>query len=97
MPLEVALTADADADLIDIYRYTTVTFGAEQAERYLLSFDAAFARIADFPEIGTDATCLRPGYRRLVHERHAIFYRCIDDIVEIVRVLHVSMRAGARL
>lgn len=97
MPLKVALTADADADLTDIYRYTYATFGKRQAEIYLLSFDRAFARIADFPEIGTDASRLRAGYRRLVHERHAIFYRRVGEVIEIVRVLHVNMRAVTRL
>lgn len=97
MPLEVVLSIDADADLTDIYRYTNATFGPDQAEDYLLELDRAFARIAEFPDLGTDASRLRAGYRRLVHQRHAIYYRRSGNLIEIVRVLHVHMRAATRL
>lgn len=97
MPLEVVLTLAADADLTDIYRFSAARFGIEQAERYLLSFDSAFATLVDYPLIGTDASHLRAGYRRLIHERHAIFYHRVGDIIEIGRVLHVNMRAARRL
>lgn len=85
------LTQAADADLVQIARYSAHQWSFERAESYLLALDRAFEQLAAFPDTGRDASDLRPGMFRLEHERHAIFYRQTPEGILIVRVLHQRM------
>jgi len=78
------LTEAADRSLEDIYRYSVVTFGPKVAERYLNGMHQAFELLAENPHIGAGQSWIRPGYRRLVHESHVIYYRPIGAGVLIV-------------
>jgi toxin ParE1/3/4 len=47
---------------------------------------------------GSDASHLRPGYRKLRTGRHVAFYRLADDgTVGVVRILHERMDLPTRL
>ncbi len=72
----------------DIYRYSVVTFGFEIAERYLNDLHRAFELLADNPQLGTDQSWIRTGYRRSVHQSHMVYYRRLEDGVLIVEILH---------
>lgn len=47
--------------------------------------------LAAQPGAGRPIDEVRPGYRRARHGSHLIFYRQVEDGVEIVRVLHQQM------
>ncbi|HBK07703.1 MAG TPA: hypothetical protein DDZ81_17930 [Acetobacteraceae bacterium] len=47
--------------------------------------------LAEFPEIGRDASHVRPGYRKIETASHSVFYRNTPVGVVIVRVLHQRM------
>lgn len=73
----------------DIYRYTYLTFGEKQADKYMYELDAVFEMIADNPRIG------RPysgETRQLVHGRHIILYRITKTHISIGRIFHGSQR-----
>lgn len=89
----IRLTELADADLISIYVYTFNRYGESQAVKYTNALKEAFNKIAANPNrIGTvDRSEVRLGYRSYHQQRHLIFYRVVDNDVEIVRLLHDSM------
>jgi toxin ParE1/3/4 len=85
------LTKQAVADLTDIYLYTFETFGEAQAERYVEDMYGCVALIAENPQLGHNASFVRPGIFRFPHRHHSIFYKPESDGVLIVRVLHDRM------
>jgi toxin ParE1/3/4 len=85
------LSRAADRDLADIVTYTIRQHGERQADRYLVSLEACFQRLADRPLLARPANRLRPGYRRFEHASHVIFFTIASDGIHIVRVLHQRM------
>ena len=87
----------ARLDLIDIADYTVDTWGPEQAQRYLDSLETCFNRLVKTPEIGRPCDRIQPGYRRIEHEKHVIFFRANHDDIFISRVLHQRMLPSLHL
>ena len=85
------ITEAADRDLTDIYIYSHRQFGEQQADRYLLSLEECFARLAEMPKLGRSIESLRAGYFRFDHASHTIFYTIAVGGIRIVRVLHQRM------
>ncbi|MCA3249937.1 MAG: type II toxin-antitoxin system RelE/ParE family toxin [Holosporaceae bacterium] len=85
------LTQLAIADLQSIGRYTQATWGREQRNRYLRKLDQAFQLLLQEPHLGRACDHVRVGYRKHLVGRHLIFYREIQNDIEIVRILHHSM------
>lgn len=85
------LSRAADLDLDDIYVYTFREFGALQADVYFESLEDCLTKLAENPLLGVDASNLRAGYRRFVHQRHTLYYRKIRAGVRIVRILGPGM------
>ncbi|EKU96603.1 plasmid stabilization system protein [Leptolyngbya sp. PCC 7375] len=96
---KIRYTELADTDLFDIYVYTYQTWGASQAISYTAGLKSAIDRIAQEPtRPGTiDRSNLRQGYRSYHQQRHLIFYRVVENTIEIIRVLHDSMDIANRL
>ena len=88
---ELRISGAADADLVEIARYTTGQFGAEQARKYRDQFVACFASLLDNPMLGRSANELAPGLRRIRQQAHVVFYTANAERVLIVRVLHHRM------
>jgi toxin ParE1/3/4 len=45
------------------------------------------AAVEDHSFVGRSRNELRPGFRSLAASPHVVFYRVVDDVLEIVRVL----------
>ena len=88
-----SLSGKAVSDLDDIYEYTILNFGLEQARAYLLGLHERFQILADTPGIGRSAAQLAPKLRRHEHQSHIIFYIPEETGALIVRVLHARMDA----
>ncbi len=86
-----SLSSKAAADLEDIYEYTIIHFGLEQARVYLLGMHARFQMLAEQPTEGRKADELAPGLRRVEYQSHVVFYMPKDHCIWIVRVLHQRM------
>jgi toxin ParE1/3/4 len=85
------ITEAAQADLRDIKQYTEQTWGGAQARRYLGAFRARFALLRKRSRLGRPREELGAGLRSLPSGAHVIFYRDMDDCIEVVRILHASM------
>jgi len=69
-----SLSEKAVSDLEDIYEYTILNFGLEQARAYLLGLHERFQILADNPGVGRSAEQLALELRRHEYQSHIIFY-----------------------
>jgi toxin ParE1/3/4 len=89
--IHIRITPRARQDLKAIWTYTVKRWGEPQADLYLRQLDAGIRSLIDFQGLGESCEHIRAGYRRLLVNRHLIFYRQGETHIEIVRVLHQSM------
>ena len=94
---EVRLSKRAERDIGDIADYTIEQFGIEQARTYRDSMNACFNSIVENPKLGKKIDHIRKGYRCLMHQSHAIFYKVERRDILIIRVLHQAMFAPLHL
>jgi toxin ParE1/3/4 len=81
------LTEDAKDDLRRIYRYGVKEFGEAQADLYYDALSRHFEQIAENPYLFQAIDHIRKEYRRSVCGVDSIFYRVVDDTVEIISIL----------
>lgn len=86
------ITARAERDLKDIYRYTVETFGHNQAEKYLRELDAVFELLGDYPNMGR---VYEGRTQQFVHGKHIILYRIGSEEVVIGRIFHGAQRRSS--
>lgn len=86
------LTVAAHQDLANIGRFTIGRWGRQQRNAYLKQLDDAFRLLSSQPDMGRDASSIKPGYKKHSVGSHVIFYRAgTESIIVVVRVLHSSM------
>lgn len=86
------LARRAESDLEDIWDYTENTWSVEQAEKYLDGLFSCFQAIADGKAKAKPIDAIRKGYYKTLCVKHNIFFRKSSDyVIEIIRILHVSM------
>jgi len=76
----------AKQELKEINSYIA-TFNSNAARRLINRIKQQCKLLADFPEMGQKCDELEPGLRTFPVENYIIFYRPIDDGVQIVRVI----------
>ena len=81
------LTEGAKDDLLRIYRYDVKEFGEAQADLYYDVLIRHFEKIAENPYIYQAVDHIRKGYRRSVCGVDSIFYRVVDDVIEIISII----------
>ncbi|MGR3715642.1 MAG: type II toxin-antitoxin system RelE/ParE family toxin [Thermohalobaculum sp.] len=95
--MKYELSGRADSDLKEIYKYSYVSHGKAQADRYYEGLIARFEFLADAPLIAREHRDLKPPVRIHPYGRHLIAYQARDGRVLIVRVLHQSMDIESQL
>jgi len=80
-------TIPASRDIEDIIDQIADRQGFDAADRYLQQINAKCQTIASFPNIGRSRDELAPSLRSLPIDDYLIFYRAIDNGVEIIRVV----------
>ena len=84
---EYRLTARADEDLQEISRF--IAGESPQAARKLLrTFEQHFLLLAENTHYGRARPDIHPDLRYSVVKNYLIFYRPIQDGIEVVRVVH---------
>lgn len=91
------LSRKAAADVEAIAEFSLQRWDMARAERYVLGLHETFRTLAEFPDLGRDASDIRAGYRRIDTASHAVFYRKTEDGILIVRILHQQMDFGRHL
>lgn len=77
----------AKEDLIRIYQYGRSQFGEKQADKYFDAFFDKFELIAERPYSFESVEFIKAGYRKCNSGVDSIFYRIINDTVEIMTII----------
>lgn len=86
------VTKKAQADLIEIGRFTAKKWGVSQRNRYLKQLDNCFSQLSENPNLGIVCDFIANDYRKFPQGSHIVFYKQDSKgLVEIIRVLHKSM------
>lgn len=96
-PRPYIISKKAVSDLEEIWFYTVERWSIEQADRYhSLIFDE-INFICRNIDAGKSMNHIRKGYRASKVKSHLIFHRVVNDVVEIIRILHERMDIDNRL
>ena len=76
----------ATKDLNEIADYFAEN-SLDAGERFFKSFNCKCQQLVAFPNSGKSYATIRPGLRGLALEGYIVFYRILDDGIEILRVL----------
>lgn len=87
---KLRFSADARADFRDIRRYTSQQWGTQQRDIYDARLSGALNSLLDYPQLGPTRDDLFVGCRNLLVAHHIIYYRIVDDVIIVGRVLHRS-------
>jgi len=85
------LTRKADEDLGEIWDYTEMAWGVEQAEKYLRSIEACLIELAWGKKHGHVRQDIREGRFSYNVGKHVVIYRIDNEGIIVLRVLHGSM------
>lgn len=95
--LPFVISKKALADLEEIWLYTVEKWSLEQADRYYnLIFDE-INYICNNINAGKSMEHVRKNYRASKVKSHLVFYRVVNNTVEIIRILHQRMDIENRL
>jgi len=84
------LSQAAEEDLGQIFDYTELEFGVDQAIQYFSEVEQLFYRLCDNPMLGRERKEIREDLRAISCGSHVIFYRILTYQIRVVRVLHAS-------
>lgn len=84
------LSQEAEQDLSDIFDYTEIEFGLDQAVQYLKDLDSCFILLSNNPSIGRERIEIREELYSFISKSHVVFYRVLTDRLRIIRILHGS-------
>ena len=77
----------ATQDLNDIADYFSGK-NIDAGERFFTAFNHKCKQLVSFPSSGKSYAAIRPGLRGLSLKGYVIFYRLLDDGIEILRVIN---------
>ncbi len=81
------MTEQAETDLEDAWAYIAAK-NADAADRLVDAILEASRMHVRFPNMGQMRNELRPGLRCFVVSPYVVYYRSLDDTIEILRILH---------
>lgn len=85
------LTSAAKSDLIGIWNFTEDEWGTAQADFYLLGLEECVELLAVSPQVGRKRDEILQGCRSFEHQSHVVFYRIVEDAIDVLRILHRRM------
>jgi toxin ParE1/3/4 len=81
------LSNEAKKDLIRIHHYGVEMFGMVRADKYYESFFEYFDIIAQRPFSFEAVDHIKKGYRPCAYGADSIYFRIMDDAVEIMAII----------
>jgi toxin ParE1/3/4 len=88
------LSPQAAADLEEIWLYTFGQWSLEQADEYHRGIMTAIEAWAPGSEHGRQSD-VRDGYWKYHVGLHIVYFRCSDDHLDVIRILHERMDVDA--
>lgn len=84
---EPRLTEQAEADLDDLWAYIAAN-NPDAADRLVDAVLEGSRMHVRFPNMGQNRDEIRPGLRCFVVSPYVVFYRPVEDTIEVFRILH---------
>jgi len=84
--LKLVISDEAVADLIDLWTYIAED-SPERADQFVDQIHEKCATLADTPMMGRERSELLPGMRSFPIGRYLIFYRIVEETLQVVRLL----------
>lgn len=84
---EFKLNEEAEEDLIRIYKYGIQRFGIIQADKYYTKLYKCFDEITKRPYSFESTNYIKAGYRRCVCGSDSIYFRVMQDRIEIMTIV----------
>lgn len=95
--LPFVISKKAVSDLEEIWLYTVEKWSVEQADRYYNLIFEEINYICKNKAPGKTMENVRKGYRATKIKSHLIFYRVLNNTIEVIRILHERMDIENRL
>ena len=95
--LSFVISKKGVSDLEEIWVYTVEKWSIEQADRYYNLIVDEINYICKNINAGKSMEHVRKGYRASKVKSHLIFYRVLNDTIEVIRILHEQMDIENRL
>ena len=86
----------AEADLEEIWLYTFRQWSLEQADEYHRGIIEAIEGLTSESKIGQRAD-IREGYWKYKVGMHVVYFRCLKDYLDVIRILHGRMDVDIHL
>jgi len=84
----VVRSVQSERDALSIWLYVAEHGSVNAADRVIDHLDQAIQRIAEIPTLGRVRDDIDPSLRSYLVHSYLIFYRVVDQTVEIVRIIH---------
>jgi toxin ParE1/3/4 len=84
-------------ELEEIWQYSLSNWGIDQADQYIRDLTSRFEWLAENPQAGKQRDDIKPGYYCFPQGSHLVFYRIIDDTLDILGVPHQTMDVDSRI
>ena len=88
----LVLSVEAERDLENLYTEGYAKWGELQADTYFDHMLDHFEALCDNPYAYRQVDEIREGYRRSVCGKHSVFYRVLDNAVEIMALVKYENR-----
>ena len=95
--LPFVISKKAVSDLEEIWLYTVEKWFIEQADRYYYLIFDEINYICRNINAGKSMEHVRKGYRASKVKSHLIFYRVLNETIEVIRILRERMDVENRL
>ena len=95
--LPYIISKKALSDLDEIWFYTVEKWSVEQANRYYQLIFDEIKYICKKSDSGKRIDNIRSGYQVSKVKSHFIFYKIVNNVVEVIRILHEKMDFESRL
>lgn len=89
--LTYCLTPDAQADLIDIRRYTVKQWGETQSKKYLSELRQTFRLLTETPSLGKSRPDVGEKVLSYPHVSHVLYYVVHNQQLVVFGILHKRM------
>jgi toxin ParE1/3/4 len=87
LELQLIWSPEAEADLLEIWRWGAVRFSPDTADGHLRDIQRAALDLTGAPLSGRSRNDLRPGLRSRVVYPTVVFYRVGSRSIDVVRVI----------
>ena len=84
--LKLVISDEAVTDLIDLWTYIAED-SPERADQFVEQIQEKCETLAETPMMGRERSELLPGMRSFPIGRYLIFYRIVEETLQVVRVL----------